>query len=368
MGWTQVLRSDAGHSAETEEGLGIIERNARAQTQIIDDLLDMSRIISGKVRLDVQSMDLAAVVEAAVETVRPAAEAKHIRLQPVIDPRARDISGDPNRLQQVFWNLLTNAVKFTPKGGRVQVVLARVHSHLEVSVMDSGEGIAPEFLPNVFDRFRQQDASTTRRHGGLGLGLAIVKQLVELHGGTVRAESPGAGQGTTFRVALPLLVVRPAAGSGESSGGERRLSAGGGSSLVLPPGVLQLDGLKVLVVDDEPDARALVKRLLDDRNARVTVAGSVAEAFALFREDRPDVLISDIGMPEEDGYGLIRRVRALKPEEGGHTPAIALTAYARTEDRLKAILAGFQVHVTKPVDAAELLAFVASLAGRVAAE
>ena len=253
LGWTQVLRGDPANSEDVEAGLATIERNARAQKGIIDDLLDMSSIISGKVRLTVEPIDLAAVVEAAVETVRPAAEAKGIKLHPVLDPQAGAISGDPNRLQQVFWNLLTNAIKFTPRRGRVQVVLERIHSHLEVSVIDSGEGISPEFLPNVFDRFRQQDASTTRRHGGLGLGLAIVKQLVELHGGSIHVSSPGLGGGTTFRVMLPLVAVRA---TEDTSGQELHQSPADAEPLVSVD-ALRLTGVRVLVVDDEPDARAL---------------------------------------------------------------------------------------------------------------
>ena len=361
LGWTQVLRGDPANTEDMEAGLATIERNSRAQTQIIEDLLDMSKIISGKVRLDVQGLDLAAAVRAAVETMQPTAHAKNIRLQTVIDPEASIISGDPNRLQQVFWNLLTNAIKFTPKEGHVEIKLARVHSHLEVSVSDSGEGIAPEFLPYVFDRFRQQDASTTRRHGGLGLGLAIVKQLVELHGGSIHVDSAGLGQGTTFRVMLPLSALRPEA---DLPGEERAPRSAGADDAMPRAEFLDLTGIKALVVDDEVDARALIKRLLEDRGAIVRTAGSVAEAFALLEAERPDVLVSDIGMPGEDGYALIRRVRALPTQAGGDVPAVALTAYARSEDRLKAIMAGFQMHLAKPVEAAELLAQVVSLAGR----
>ncbi len=361
LGWTQVLRGDPANSPDVEAGLATIERNARAQNEIIEDLLDMSRIISGKVRLDVQRVDLAPIVEAAIETVRPAAEAKGIRLLPAIDPAARPVSGDPNRLQQVFWNLLSNAIKFTPKGGRVQVILERINSHLEVSVIDSGEGIASEFLPHVFDRFRQADASTTRQHGGLGLGLAIVKQLVELHGGSVQVNSPGPGRGTTFSVALPLTVLHPEADPKEI---ERRHPRGDSNGSFLPLEQFKLDGVKVLVVDDEADARALVKRLLEDRRAIVKTAGSTQEALDLIRAEPPDVLVSDIGMPGEDGYALIRQVRALPAERGGSVPAIALTAYARSEDRMKAIMAGFQMHLVKPVEAVELLVLVANLAGR----
>ncbi len=361
LGWTQVLRDGHADAEDLAHGLGTIERNARAQTQIIEDLLEMSRIISGKVRLDVQRIDLAPVVQASIETVLPAAEAKGVRLQVILDPAARPVSGDPNRLQQVFWNLLSNAIKFTPRGGRVQVILERVNSHLEVVVNDSGEGIAPEFLPHVFDRFRQADASTTRRHGGLGLGLAIAKQLVELHGGSVRVHSDGPGQGTTFRVLLPLTVLHPVPDPGEEDRCHPRADT---NSLSVASELINLAGVRVLVVDDEADARSLVKRLLEDRQASVRTAGSATEAMDLIRSERPDVLVSDIGMPEEDGYSLIRRVRALGPEHGGSIPALALTAYARSEDRLKTIMAGFQIHVAKPVDTVELLALVASLAGR----
>ena len=361
LGWAQILSTGSDHSPEDiREGLGTIQRNARVQTQIIEDLLDMSRIISGKVRLDVQRTDVAPVVRAAVETVTPAADAKSIRLQVVLDPHAGLVSGDPNRLQQVFWNLLSNAIKFTPKGGRIQVLLERVNSHLEVSVIDTGEGIAPEFLPHVFDRFRQADASTTRRHGGLGLGLALAKQLIELHGGSIRAKSLGLGHGATFTVSLPLTVVHPE----PEPEMERRHPRSGPVSATADDMCPRLGGVKVLVVDDEPDARALVKRLLEDCDAAVTTASSVQEALECLRADRPDVLISDIGMPGEDGYALIRRVRALAAERGGNLPAIALTAYARSEDRTRSILAGYQMHVAKPVEPSELIATVASLAGR----
>ena len=361
LGWANVLQGDPGVTESVAEGLAIIERNARAQNQIIEDLLDMSRIISGKVRLDVHRLDLAPIVEAAIETVRPAAAAKGIRVQTVLDPAARPVSGDPNRLQQVFWNLLSNAIKFTPKGGRVQVLLERVNSHLEVSIIDTGKGIRADFLPHVFDRFRQADSSTTRQYGGLGLGLAIVKQLVELHGGTVRARSGGQDQGTTFVVSLPLTVIHPET---EPESDTRRHP--GTASLVAPAldPDLSLTNVRVLVVDDEADARALVKRLLEERGASVTTRSSTAEAMASVRAERFDVLVSDIGMPEEDGYALIRQVRLLGSEQGGATPAVALTAYARAEDRMKAVLAGFQMHVTKPVEPAELLTMVASLAGR----
>jgi CheY-like chemotaxis protein/two-component sensor histidine kinase len=360
LGWSQIIRDTSCTPEEIEEGIQIIERNARVQTQIIEDLLDMSRIISGKVRLDVQRLDLAAIVNAAVETVRPAADAKEIRLRTVLDAHAGPIAGDPNRLQQVFWNLLSNAVKFTPKNGVVQIVLERVNSHLDVSVIDSGEGIDPAFLPHVFDRFRQADASTTRKHGGLGLGLAIVRQLVELHGGSVRANSPGPGAGATFVVSLPVTAIHPE----PEVSFERRHSP---ADLSEPPcdGLAPLDGVEVLVVDDEPDSRALLQRLLEDCEAKVTTASSAAEALRCVESDRPDVLVSDIGMPGEDGYSLIRQVRAMPAEHGGATPAIALTAYARAEDRVRVLRAGFQHHLSKPVEPAELIAVVVSLAQRI---
>jgi PAS domain S-box-containing protein len=362
LGWAQIIKANPASADDVTEGMEIIERNARAQTRIIEDLLDMSRIVSGKVRLDVQRIDLESVVSAAVETLRPAAVAKGVSLQAVLDTSAQMVSGDPNRLHQVFWNLLTNAVKFTPRGGRIQVLLERVRSHVEVAVIDSGEGIDSAFLPHVFDRFRQADASTTRRHGGLGLGLAIVKQLVELHGGSVKAASSGRGQGATFTISLPLTAVQPSPGGG---GGEHARQHSSALPLLRRPEPREsIAGVRVLVVDDELDARGMLQRLLQDSNAIVTTAASAAEALERLKLERPDVLVSDIGMPGEDGHSLIRRVRLLTPEEGGRTPAMALTAYARGEDRTRAIRAGFQMHVAKPVEPSELIALVASLAGR----
>ena len=367
LGWAQVLRSeDQGLSPDVRQGLGVIERNAQAQRQLIEDLLDMSRIISGKVRLDVQRVNLAAVIEAAVDSMRPAAEAKGIRIQQALDPVAGPVKGDPARLQQVVWNLLANAVKFTPKGGRVQVVLERVNSHLEVVVSDTGAGIRPEFLPHVFDRFRQADASSTRQYGGLGLGLSIVKHLTELHGGSVRAKSPGEGMGATFTVMLPLMVMHEsdtAAAAGEPPQAPR-LHPRSTAQESNPCGVPDLAGVRVLVVDDEPDARELIRRLLERCRVDVLTAGSAAEAMELFRRHRPDVLLSDIGMPGRDGYALMRDVRRLPAADGGRTPAVALTAFARSEDRTRAMLAGYHVHLAKPIESAELVATVASLAGR----
>ena len=357
LGWSQLLRSDKLNEADRPRALEVIERNARAQVKLIDDLLDVSRIITGKLRLDVRMVNLAAVVEAAVDALRPTAEAKAIRLQVLLDPLAGPVSGDTDRLQQVVWNLLSNAIKFTPKGGRVQVRLERINSHVEVTVSDSGNGINAEFLPHVFERFRQADGRTTRAHGGLGLGLAIVRQLVELHGGTVHVESGGEGQGATFIVGLPLMVMRR-----EMDTPERRHPTSGGERAVdCPPA---LAGLQVLVVDDEADTRELLRAVLEQCGSEVRTAGSAAEALALIAESKPDVLVSDIGMPEEDGYELIGKVRGLEAGLNERVPAIALTAYARLEDRIRALNAGFQVHVPKPIEPAELIAVVASLTGR----
>ncbi|HLL89059.1 MAG TPA: ATP-binding protein [Tepidisphaeraceae bacterium] len=362
LGWSQMLLGPTGRSdtATMADGLRTIERNARAQTRLIEDLLDMSRIISGKVRLDVQRVDVAAVIEAAVAAVRPAAEAKGVRLQVTLDPLAGPVRGDPGRLQQVLWNLLSNAVKFTPKRGRVQVLLERVNSHLEIAVSDTGEGIPPEFLPHVFERFRQADSTPTRRHGGLGLGLSIVRQLVELHGGTVRAKSPGANLGATFVVMLPLAVLHE-----DEAETVRRAHPAASSSRDGPcDEAAGLAGIKVLVVDDEPDARDLVRRFLEACEAQVVTAASVEEALAALAAHGPDVLISDIGMPDVDGYELLRRVRSHPDESRRRTPAIALTAFARSEDRTRAMLAGYNVHLSKPLEPAELTATIASLMGR----
>jgi PAS domain S-box-containing protein len=359
LGWAQVLRSGPKDRADLEKGLETIERNARVQTQLIEDLLDMSRITSGKLRLDIQTLQPGAVVEAAVDTVRPAADAKGIRLEKFLDPAAGPISGDPNRLQQVIWNLLSNAIKFTPRDGRVQVLLERVNSHIEITVADTGVGIRTEFIPHLFERFRQGDASTTRAYGGLGLGLSIVKNLVELHGGTVHVTSPGEGRGTTVTVNLPLTVVHRSAAAGE------RLHPTAAPSGPALAHVAELLGLTVLVVDDQLDARELVKRVLEDCGAEAVTAATVQEALSLIEVRKPDVLVTDIGMPGIDGFELLRRVRALGIERGGRVPAIALTAFARSEDRTRALRAGFVVHVSKPVDPAELVATVASVAGRV---
>ncbi|MDQ3800739.1 MAG: PAS domain S-box protein [Acidobacteriota bacterium] len=365
LGWSQILLSNNFGEPETiKRATETIERNARAQSQLIEDLLDISRIITGKLRLDVRAVDLPGVIMAAVDAARPAAEAKNIRLQTLLDPEAATISGDPDRLQQVIWNLLSNAIKFTPKDGQVQVRLERVDSHIEIVVTDTGVGIAPEFLPFVFERFRQSDGSTTRRHGGLGLGLAIVRQLVELHGGTVSVTSAGEGKGAAFTVSLPLLAVlrEPVSGDeslrGAAQNGSPAAAAGASSAAA------ELSGLRILLVDDEADSRDLLNFVLESRGARVATAGSASEALGIIETENFDIIISDIGMPEEDGYSLIRRIRSLPSGRGGNVAAIALTAYARAEDRVQALRSGFQLHIAKPVESMELVAAVANLAGR----
>jgi len=356
LGWATALRAGHFPTEELEQGLETIERNARVQAQIIEDLLDMSRIISGKVRLDVQRVDLPAVVAAAIDTVRASASAKGVRLQTIIDPLNAPVTGDPNRLQQVFWNLLSNAIKFTPKGGRVQALLERVDSHVEVSIIDTGEGISPEFLPYVFDRFKQADASTTRRHGGLGLGLAIVKQLVELHGGSVRVKSSGTGKGASFIVSLPMTVLHPL-----QEPWERGHPQSKPRDLPSVPAI-SLNNVSVLVIDDELDARNLLKLLLESAGAVVYLAPSAEQGMEHLLTKSVDVLICDIGMPDVDGYSLMRRIRALGDGQKSEVAAVALTAYARLEDRTEAMSAGFQNHLPKPVEPAELLAVVHSLA------
>ena len=366
VGWTQILRDPATRAEDLQEGLDTIERNAKVQAQLIEDLLDVSRIISGKLRLDVLPVDMAAVIRAAVGSVAPAADAKDVRIEQDLDAGVTTaIHGDPNRLQQVVWNLLSNAVKFTPRGGRVSVSLARVESHVEVTVADTGRGIEPAFLPYVFERFRQADASSKRAQGGLGLGLAIVRQLVELHGGTVEAHSAGANRGATFTVRLPVGALRAAPGdAGDSDQAAAPVPGTPAAPLAARPTLCDLHGLNVLVVDDEPDSLTVLRRLLETSGAAVATAGDVAAALAALADAPFDVLISDIGMPGQDGYDLIRQLRALPPEKGGRMPAIALTAFARVEDRIRALQAGFQFHATKPVDRAELTALIATLTRR----
>ena len=356
LGWSQVLLSGKSKPEDLKRGLEAIARNARAQTRLIEDLLDMNRIVSGKLRLDVQPTDLAAVIDAALDAVKPSAESKGIRVYKVIDAGAGAVSGDPGRLQQVVWNLLSNAIKFTPKGGKVSVLLSRVNSEVEITVADSGCGIDAPFLPYVFDRFRQADSSTTRGHGGLGLGLSIVRNLVELHGGTTRAESAGEGKGATFIVSLPTASVRL-----DDTGAEVRRHPASADTNFDP--AARLERVKVLVVDDESDARELIERVLLQAGAIVRTAASADAGLAMLDSLAPDVIISDIGMPAKDGYQFIREVRKREPAAGGRTPAIALTAFARSEDRTRAMIAGYQVHVSKPVEPRELIAAVASLTG-----
>ena len=355
LGWAQLLHGKGGE--QLTHGLHVIERNARAQAQLVEDLLDMSRIISGKMRLDVQRIELHDLLRAAIETVRYSAEAKGVRLEVILDPVATMVRGDATRLQQCVWNLLSNAIKFTPRGGKVQVALERVNSHIEIVVSDTGDGIAPEFLPHVFERFRQADASTTRTRGGLGLGLAITKQLVELHGGFIRVKSPGIGRGSTFAIAMPLVV-------GTHDDGERRAHPRDSSLSLGGSDHPSLEGLSVLVVEDEADSRDLIAQLLQSCGAHVAAAGNGPAALDAMRTARFDLMLSDIGLPEMDGYELIARVRALPAEQGGKTPAIAVTAFARTEDRTRALRAGYQSHIAKPLEPTELTAMVASLAGR----
>jgi signal transduction histidine kinase len=361
LGWIVMLRSGRLAPDKVTEALATIERNARAQNRLIEDLLDVSRIITGKLRLELQPVALPAVVEAAVASARPAAEAKNVILINDTDSRVGVVSGDADRLQQVVWNLLSNAIKFTPTGGSVIVRLVQLDEHVRLTVTDTGEGIAPEFLPHVFDRFSQADGSYQRNHSGLGLGLAIVRHLVELHGGTVGVESAGTAQGATFTVTLPLRQVDWKMRMSRTSR-TSQLPIRAEQSAILDPHSAMLTGMRVLVVDDEEDTRKVVAALLTEGEAEVQTAASSAEAIALLLEWTPDVIVADIGMPDEDGYEFIRRVRRREAKQGKkQTPAIAVTAYARTEDRLKALAAGYQQHLSKPVEPLELLVVVASL-------
>ncbi|MEW6267814.1 MAG: ATP-binding protein [Thermodesulfobacteriota bacterium] len=355
LAWSSLLRQGRLDPAAIQRAIDIIDRNARVQAQLINDLLDVSRIVSGKMKLDLRAIDVGAVIEAAVDSIRPSALAKHVQLEVALAPHARPVAGDAARLQQVFWNLLSNAVKFTPEGGSVSVSLAEVDGRVEVAVTDTGEGIEPAFLPYVFERFRQQDATSTRAHGGLGLGLSIVRYLTELHGGSVAVASEGPGRGSTFRVSLPVVGGRPVRAA--PAGAE--VHAPRGAATVVSP------GLRVLLVDDDPDTLETVGTVLATAGAEVRTAASASEATDVFEHWVPDVLVSDIGMPGEDGYSLIRRLRSLPQDRGGRVPAVALTAYARSEDRVKLLAAGFQMHLAKPVDQAELVAVVNRLAGSV---
>jgi CheY-like chemotaxis protein/two-component sensor histidine kinase len=347
-----MLQGGKLDAAATAKALEVVVRNAKAQAELVEDLLDISRIGSGKLRLDVRPVNLGAIMENVVASQVPSARARGVRLDLTTEECDLTVQGDPGRLEQIVANLLSNAIKFTPKGGRVEASCRREGSRVEVVVRDTGQGIAPDFLPHVFDRFRQADASLTRQHRGLGLGLALVKFLAEQHGGAIRAESEGEGRGSTFTLSLPLAAVKQPEGTAPTP-----IDA-----------CASLAGIKTLVVDDEEDARALLHRILEDCQAEVTVAASAREALDLLPRVRPDVMICDIGMPEIDGYHLITSVRALPPEQGGRTPAVALTAFSRPEDRLRALRAGYQMHLGKPVDQAELLVALANLAGRLDAQ
>lgn len=358
LGWAQVLRRGTRGPEDLQRGLQTIERNARAQAQLIEDLLDMSRITSGKVMLDIQTVAPAVFIDAAIETLRPAAEAKNIRLEKDYDAGTGMIAGDPARLQQVIWNLLSNAIKFTPRDGLVQVLVHPQGANVRIDVRDSGAGIAPAFLTHVFERFRQGDSSTTRQHGGLGLGLSIVKHLIEQHGGTVAVSSEGEQRGACFSVELPAATPQLIAARSERA----RYSP----PSPLTPDIVprDLSGMSVLVVDDEPDARALIKRILADCGATVRTAANAEAALAALRESQPDLMISDLGMPDMDGFALLAAVRALAPDQGGAVPAVALTAFARSEDRLRALEAGFAAHISKPVEPSQLIATVADMKQR----
>ena len=359
LGWTQLLlRPDASKGPEQQKrAIEVIDRNARAQVKLIDDLLDLSRVMTGKLRLDLHQVSLGSIVEAAVDSARPSADVKGIRLKAILSSNSDIVSADSARLQQVVWNLLTNAIKFTPKGGQVQVLLQRVNSHLELSVSDTGVGIPANYLPHVFDRFSQKDSSTTRAFGGLGLGLAICKQLVELHGGSIRAASLGEGRGATFSVQLPLSIAQLNDQSGPRIHPTAETQSG--EVMSLP----RLEGVHVFVVDDEPDARELLRAVLEDQGGKVTSFTSAEDALAALKTTKPTVLVCDIGMPKMDGYQLIRALRA-EESRRERIPALALTAFARAEDRKRSLVAGYQAHLAKPFDVGELILVVADLVGR----
>jgi PAS domain S-box-containing protein len=359
VGWTRILQAGNLDEEKMAQVLETINRNLHLQTRIIEDMLDVSRIISGKLRLDAQPTDPTVVISAAVDSLRPAADAKNIRLQVVMDFGAGLVLGDPDRLQQVIWNLLSNAIKFTPKHGKAQVQLERINSHIEISVSDTGPGIDENFLPFVFERFRQADSTSTRAHGGLGLGLSIVRHLVELHGGTVEAGNRVDRQGAIFTVQLPIMVVRKPL---ESQEAERvHPAASGNLPFDSPPA---LNGLRILAVDDEADTRLLLSAVLERCGAEVKTCASTSEALEALQQYKPDILVSDIGMPGEDGYVLIEKVRSSEVGQGRRLPAVALTAYARVEDRLRVLSAGYNMHVPKPVEPVELATVIASLMGR----
>jgi PAS domain S-box-containing protein len=366
-GWIQIIRKKNIEPEFLAHGLDVIERNVKMQTKIIEDILDVSRIITGKLNLTVTPVDLVPIIGAALDSVQLAAEAKGIEIKWSVDSKTGPVSGDPSRLQQVVWNLVSNAIKFTPAGGIVEVRLARVGSQAEIRVSDNGKGISGEFLPYVFERFRQADSTSARQHSGLGLGLAIVRHLVEMHGGTIQAESAGEGLGATFTVRLPLITIQKSKAVAESAhraqgdGGEPATGNMGETPLNNMP---RLDGLRALVVDDELDAREMLRVLLVHFGAEVKTSGSAQEALSALESWGPDVLISDVGMPDQDGYSLIYQVREREPERGGQIPAIALTGYSAEHDRAKLIEAGYHIHMSKPVEADQLVEAILSLTGK----
>jgi len=357
VGYTRMMRSGLVTGEKATRALETVDRNANALTQIVEDVLDVSRIIAGKIRLNVRPVDLPKVVDEALESIRPAADARGVRLEVVLDPRAGPVSGDPERLQQVVWNLVSNAVKFTPRGGRVQVRVGRIDSVIEIVVSDTGIGIPVSFLPHVFERFRQADGGISRERGGLGLGLAIVRHLAEMHGGTVSVASGGEGQGATFRVRLPVMIVHV----------DPRMPAPGHGALPAPDPAVQLprlDGVRILAVDDDYDARSLVREILNAAGAEVQTSDSAEEALAALARFTPHVLLADLGLPRMDGFELIRRVRSSDNPAVRDVVAAALTAYARSEDRAKALRSGYEIHLSKPIDPAELVATMSALARR----
>jgi PAS domain S-box-containing protein len=366
-GWIQILRKKDTDPEFLIHGLEVVDRNVRIQTKIIEDILDVSRIITGKLSLSVTQVNLALVVEAALDAVRLAADAKEIRLEWALDPDVGPVSGDPGRLQQVVWNLVSNAIKFTPRGGVVNVRLASIESQAEIRVSDTGKGISSDFLPYVFERFRQADSTSTRQHSGLGLGLAIVRHLVEMHGGTVSADSEGEGRGATFILRMPLIAGRS---TGDLLPQRSDQLSGNGIEPVFTSRSkpsddnLKLRGIRVLIVDDEADAREVLEVILSQFGAEINVASSAPHALEMLEAWKPDAIVSDVGMPNEDGYTLIQKVRALEPERGGLTPAIALTGYGRPEDRLQLLAAGYQVHLSKPVELIQLVDSIANLTSR----
>ena len=356
LGWGTMLRHREVPPDMLKSGIASIERNARFQAQLIEDLLDVSRIISGKMQLDIKRIEITPIIKSVIESLRPAAEAKQIRLELTIDPLADQLRADEARLQQIIWNLLSNSVKFTDKGGVIKIGIGRNQSTTEIVVSDNGQGISEEFLPFVFDRFQQADSSITRKHGGLGLGLAISRHLVELHGGTIAVSSPGEGLGATFKVRLPVAAVGVRDSSIKSTTEKRE-------SLSTIAAIPNLSQSKVLAIDDAADARQLIRAVLEQFGADVLTASSVKEGLELLATWKPDVIVCDIGMPEEDGYTFISEVRRLSADQGGTIPAIALTGYVRVEDRMRALAAGYQMFVPKPVEATELASLIQAVMG-----